>query len=202
MTTSNFEIAILVESAGVAGQDRASVWSERDAIVIALADGAGGTGRGELAAQAVIDAVAGSLETTDFASLIAELDAAPYRLGHGQTTAVILRATADGVVGASVGDSGAWIIDAKNIVDLTSGQHRKPLLGSGCIPVGFAGQFPARATLVVASDGLLRYAKRSDLVRVATTGGVDVAARALLDLIRLRSGGLQDDVSIVMCRYR
>jgi len=202
VVTNEFDVALVVESAGAAGQDRAAVVPDRDSVVIALADGAGGTGGGELAAQAVIDAVANNPETADFALLLAGLDTDPQRLGHGQTTAVVLRMTSNIIVGASVGDSGAWIIADGAIVDLTDAQQRKPLLGSGCLPVAFEGMLPAGATLIVASDGLLRYAKRRELIRVATTDTVEVAARALLDLVRLPSGRLQDDVSIVICRHR
>lgn len=186
MVTTDFDVAVVAESAGVNGQDRATVTSDDDGIVVALADGAGGTGGGELAAQAVIDAVAEDHASADFAALLADLDADPKGLGHGQTTAVVLRVTSEGVLGASVGDSGAWMIAGENIIDLTGGQQRKPLLGSGCTPVAFAGMSPRGATLLVASDGLLRYAKRA----------------ALLGLVRLPSGGLQDDVSIVLCRHR
>ncbi len=202
MVTTNFEVAVVLESAGVGGQDRATVASDADGIVIALADGAGGTGGGDFAAQAVIDAVAENHASADLASLLADLDADPRRLGHGQTTAVVLRVTTNQVIGASVGDSGALMIAGEDVVELTSGQQRKPLVGSGCVPVGFTGTFPAGATLVVASDGLLRYARRADLVRIATAGSIESAARALLELVRLPSGGLQDDVSIVLCRHR
>lgn len=200
--TNTFDVAVVLESASGDGQDRAAVVPAGDDIVIALADGAGGTGGGELAAQAVIDAAAENRATTDFTSLLADLDAEPLRLGHGETTAIVMRVTTDGVSGASVGDSGAWIIAGEKVADLTAGQERKPLLGSGCTPVGFASPFPAGATLVVASDGLLKYAKRADIVRVATTGSVEAAAKSLLELVRLPSGGLQDDVSIVLCRHR
>ena len=200
--TNRFDIAVVVVSAGPAGQDRATFISDGEEIVIALADGAGGTGGGELAAQAVIDAVAKDHTIADFASLLEDLDGDPERLGPGQTTAVLVRVTSNGVIGASVGDSGAWLIAGEDIADLTSGQHRKPLVGSGCTPVAFAGAFPPGSTLVVASDGLLRYAKRADLARVATVDTVEAAAKRLVALVRLPSGRLQDDVSIVLCRHR
>lgn len=57
-------------------------------------------------------------------------------------------------------------------------------------------------TLLVASDGLLRYARRSDVARIASETDLAIAAHALVDLVRLPSGGLQDDVSIVLCRQR
>jgi serine/threonine protein phosphatase PrpC len=202
VVTNAFDVALVVESAGAEGQDRASVAPDHHGVVIALADGAGGTGGGEVAAQAVVDAVANNLGAADFAALLADLDSDPQRLGHGQTTAVVLRVASNRIVGASVGDSGAWIIADGVIVDLTGAQQRKPLLGSGCLPIPFEGTLPAGATLIVASDGLLRYAKRTELIRVAASDTVEAAASALLDLVRLPSGRLQDDVSIVVCRHR
>ena len=84
--TAQFEIAVIVEAAGKAGQDRAAFAPHGDEIVIALADGACGTGGGALAAQTVIDAVAKDRATVDFASLLVDLEADPERLGYGQTT--------------------------------------------------------------------------------------------------------------------
>ncbi len=107
--------------------------------MIALADGAGGTGNGAIAAEAIIDAIGTAASGVDWSMLLADLDRDVKRLGGGQST-------------------------------------------------------------LVASDGLLRYAKRSDIARVANGPDLAVAARALVDLVRLPTGGLQDDVSIVLCR--
>ena len=184
-----------------AGQDRARVFDVGGGVVIALADGAGGTGNGATAAQAIIDAV-GAVGTAadDWCTLLAGLDLDGDRLGHGQSTAVVLSIVDAGVSGASVGDSGAWLLQGTEIFDLTDGQSRKPLVGSGCVPyrvepVRFDG-----GTLLVASDGLVRYAKRSDIARLASGTDLRSAARALIDLVRLPNGALQDDVAVVLCR--
>src|SRR5580704_16740595 len=179
-----------------AGQDRARVFDVGGGVVIALADGAGGTGNGATAAQALIDAIG----AVDWCTLLAGLDLDGDRLGHGQSTAVVLSIVDAGVSGASVGDSGAWLLQGTEIFDLTDGQSRKPLVGSGCVPyrvepVRFDG-----GTLLVASDGLVRYAKRSDIARLASGTDLRSAARALIDLVRLPNGALQDDVAVVLCR--
>ncbi|MBA3465111.1 MAG: serine/threonine protein phosphatase [Deltaproteobacteria bacterium] len=163
-----------------------------DALVVALADGAGGTGNGAAAAQAVIDAVAARQDWQ-------ALDEDPARLGHGQTTAIVLTVDANGIEGASVGDSEAWLI-GDEVTELTARQVRKPLLGSGCMPVGFAAGPIGTATLLVASDGLVRYAKQQDIARIARGADLVAAARALVELVRLPSGGLQDDVAVVLVR--
>lgn len=176
------------------GQDRAAVIVRDEGMVIALADGAGGTGNGAVAAQAVIDAVASGVDWQ-------ALDDDPERLGHGQTTAVVLAVDANGIEGASVGDSAAWLI-GHEVTELTERQVRKPLLGSGCVPVGFAVGPIGDATLLVASDGLVRYAKQEDIARIARGADLVAAARALVELVRLPSGGLQDDVAVVLVRER
>lgn len=166
--------------------------------MIVLADGAGGTSHGAAAAQAIIDAVIANPTAKDWAQVLLELDE-PAKLGHGQATAVIATVTSAGIVGASVGDSGARLVRDGAIVDLTADQRRKPLVGDGCQPVGFSSGF--EGTLVIASDGLLRYANAKDLVFVVERGEPpELAARRLVELVRLADGSLQDDVSVVVVR--
>jgi serine/threonine protein phosphatase PrpC len=88
----------------------------------------------------------------------------------------------------------------RGVIDLTDGQSRKPLVGGGCAPFRIAPARLGSGTLVVASDGLLRYAKRDDIARLASGPDLTAAARALVELVRLRSGALQDDVAVVLCR--
>ena len=181
------------------GQDRVWVSSARDRIVIALADGAGGAAGGEQAANAVIDAVAAA-QVDDWIAVLTELELDPDRLGPGQTTAVVATVTRDGIRGASAGDSGAWVIRGGQIEDLTLGQHRKPLIGDHSIALPFHGGPLAGATLLVASDGLLRYARPEAIARVASGPDLAAAARDLVALVRLPSGELPDDVSVILCR--
>jgi serine/threonine protein phosphatase PrpC len=184
-----------------AGQDRAGVQEVGDSVVIALADGAGGTGGGSKAAQAVVDAVfAAASQGPAWPGLLAELDRDAVRLGGGQTTAIVLSVTRTGIAGAAVGDSGAWVIRNTAIEDLTAGQLRKPLLGAGCVPFVVRGRSLEGGTLLVASDGLINYASQASIARIASGEDLASAAHSLVDLVRLRSGALQDDVSIVLCR--
>lgn len=134
----------------------------------------------------------------DGVALLRDLDA--QLRGVGQTTAVVAAVGGSDLRGASVGDSGAWLIGAGEVVELTSSQQRKPLIGAGCTPVAFAADLARGATLLVASDGLLRYAKMSDIARVAQLASLEQAVASLIDLVRLPTGRLQDDVSIVLCR--
>jgi PPM family protein phosphatase len=192
----------VVEVVGIrgTGQDRAVARTTEDGVLIALADGAGGTANGAFAAQAVIDvALAMPARGADWRSVLEQLDG-DARLQGGQTTAVVLSVSEAGIDGASVGDSGAWVIRGTEIEDLTAGQPRKPLLGGGCDPAPIRGGPLASGTLLVGSDGLLKYARRSDIARIAISPDLQRAARELIDLVRLESGALQDDVSVVLCR--
>jgi serine/threonine protein phosphatase PrpC len=193
--------AVEIAAARGGGQDRACVFEWDDGFVVALVDGVGGTGNGAVAAQAIVEAVrAVGTASHDWCALLADLDRDEHRLGHGQSTAVILAITAAGISGASVGDSGAWLIQSADILDLTDGQARKPLVGSGCVPFRIQPTLLDGGTLLVASDGLLRYAKRNEIARVAAAADLAAAARSLVDLARLPNGSLQDDLSVVLCR--
>jgi serine/threonine protein phosphatase PrpC len=121
----------------------------------------------------------------------------------GETTAVIVAVTDSGlVVGASCGDSGALVVRGDGTVDeLTEGQHRKKRIGSGiAVPVGF-DRLALEGTLVVASDGLLGYARPTVIAEVVlVTEDLDDAASALVGRVRLPSGSLMDDVAVVLVR--
>lgn len=192
--------AVAVVAARERGQDRAGVFEAQNELVAVVADGAGGTGNGGAAAEAIVDAVgARTGRSQDWCSLLEDLDGDGRRLGHGQSTAVVVSICAGVLSGASVGDSSAWLIQGTNVVDLTEGQTRKPLVGAGCVPWPI---HPTRfdGTLVVASDGLTRYATRTDIVRTASNADLHAAARALIELVRLPNRTLQDDVAVVLCR--
>ena len=192
--------AAMVRGARGAGQDRAAVIELADRLVIVLADGAGGTARGAVAAERVIAAArAEAASATEWGGVIETIDRDPA-LGGGQATAVIATLDERGVRGASVGDSAAWLVRGGAITELTAAQVRKPLVGSGAVATPFGCGPLAGATLLVGSDGLFHYAPRADLARLASLDDVDEAARALVERVRLPGGGLADDVSVVVCR--
>jgi serine/threonine protein phosphatase PrpC len=58
------------------------------------------------------------------------------------------------------------------------------------------------ATLLLASDGLLKYARRERIAALARDADVERAAQQLAQLPRLRSGELQDDLAIIVCRRK
>jgi len=197
-----FAFALMNRPSHDEGQDRIGVWQTDSGLTIALADGAGGVSGAATAAQSLLDSVdIDSPPALQAPDIISALDQRLASTNGGQSTAVVLTLSADGVVGASVGDSGAWIIRGASIEDLTRLQNRKPLVGTGaCVPVAFSAGRLRDGTLLVASDGLLKYAKRADIARVAQEADLEVAAAALVQLVTLRSGRVPDDVSVVLCR--
>jgi len=195
--------ATATESGG-RDEDRIALRETPNGIVVIAADGAGGVGGGAAAAQTVCDMLAAvSLHARrsplDWVASLQKADRAMMTSPEGGlTTAVALETSGTTVFGASVGDSGAWMIDDKGIVDLTRHQFRKPLLGDGeTYPVPF-GPIAVHGRLLVATDGLLKYAPRAELARRALEGPVEEAVQRLIDSVRLRSGSLQDDVAVAV----
>lgn len=186
-------------------QDRVLVTPTRDALLVVLADGAGGISGGADAAQRVVDTVAERAARSMVARsewawrmFLSGVDRDLAAGDVGETTAVALTLSDDGVVGAAVGDSGAWWFADDVAAELTKQQPRKPLLGTGeARPAGFSHARGA-GRLVVASDGLFRYAHRDALAEAARRGTVAEALDALVALVRLPSGALQDDLALAV----
>ncbi|HEY5927767.1 MAG TPA: SpoIIE family protein phosphatase [Kofleriaceae bacterium] len=203
MIAGSFEYAIKIQPMRGEGQDRAAVFERDDGgLTIALADGAGGTSNGEVAAQAVLDTVqvlAGS--DADWAVILATLDRDTARLHGGQTTAIVVVLGDGAIRGASVGDSEAWLVYADHRIEaITANQTHKPLLGSGAQLVPTTDVELGDATLLVASDGLFRTAKPMDIARIASGPDLTAAAERLVDLVRNDVGNVYDDVSVVLAR--
>jgi len=195
-------VAHRVENGGK-GEDRLLVEHYGARTLAIVADGAGGMGGGAAAAAMACSIAAqrlraGSTGTAeDWARCLYEADQAVVRTG-GQCTAVVVEISEGHVVGASVGDSGAWLLTGKAIVDLTENQHRKPLLGSDeALPIGF-GPIELSGRLLIATDGLFKYATESDIAQRATALSVNDAVDKLIAGVRLLSGALQDDVAVIL----
>ena len=58
-----------------------------------------------------------------------------------------------------------------------------------------------RGTLVVATDGLWKYAKPGEIATKVKFVAPEQLAPELANLTRLRSGALADDIAIVTCRF-
>ncbi len=193
--------------ANVAGQDRAESFVLGTGAVLVVADGAGGTSGAGQAAQSLVDAVqvrSGAFQAgTDVAEYLETVDRQIASTGTGQTTGVVVCLDGTRIFGASIGDSGAWLVRDDGFVDLTEGQIRKPLIGSGSArAVPFELSRNSAGTLVVASDGLFKYAASERICAAARKDDLSKIASELLGLVRLPTGGLQDDVAVLVARWR
>jgi PPM family protein phosphatase len=198
----------LVEAGNVELQDRVEIIEQFGTTILVVADGAGGRSGGAEAAQRVIEMVRGNVNrliTMDplaCSQLLEEIDRGiESDAVAGETTGVIAVVAGDLIVGASVGDSEAWLIGADGYERLTETQIRKPFLGSGrANVVSFRNEF-REGVLLLGTDGLFKYTGAERICEVVK-GSSDAkgAARALLELVRLPSGNLQDDVGVVVAK--
>jgi len=193
---------------GSAGEDRLVVERLDHETIVVVADGAGGTGSGGLAAELFCSRAIEMLRQPSsepmarYETLFLDGDRFLFETAGGGEAAAVLLVISERdatIRGASVGDAGAWSITGSNIVDLTERQIRKPLLGSGkAVPTTF-GPTPFGDRLLVATDGLFNYASVAEITARARQGALEEAAASLLAAVRLRSGKLPDDVALVLC---
>jgi serine/threonine protein phosphatase PrpC len=189
-------------------EDRAEVFERNDALVVVVADGAGGVRGGALASEALVAtawAVAqnATLDVHDAALwtvLFKEVDATLAAKMAGETTGLVVIVGSKGLMGVSVGDSEARIVSTTSIDDLTADQ-KKARLGSGrAVPASFYRP-GLDGVLVVGTDGLFKYTSAERIAAAVRGGDVAGGAERLVALVRLPSGGLQDDVGIVVVAH-
>ena len=192
---------------GTSGDDRVAVAELGDVTLVVVADGAGGTGAGGAVAEAICQRIiaavrAGTRGASAWAECLAEADREVANAGSGgESTAVVVEIREGSVLGASVGDSEAWIVAPHRVLDLTEAQRRKPLLGSGrAVPVAF-GPVAFEGRLLVATDGLFSYSSPDNRTRLVKSGSIEEAADALVATVRLRSGALPDDLALVLAEF-
>jgi len=201
-----FPVAIARDSYRAATEDRGSVRVSGNRVLIAVADGVGGMSGGAAAAELAVLRIMAHGLSPDPAALVSLLREADRRVYEepdaGETTVVAAVVTPHEIAGASVGDSEAWLVTDRGRVDLTGNQRFVPTLGSaGAVPIPFVHRGPG-GTLLVATDGLFGYAPAEKICAAARGEDLDAAARALVDLARLPNGTLQDDITVVLCRWR
>lgn len=198
---SSFETAHVVEAYRNRCEDRIDVIVDDDRTLIVVADGAGGTGDGRIAADTVIRETrtnyAAMEGSTDWSQFLSQLD---VRVHTGECTAVIVDVRPDCILGASVGDSCAWVIDGADITDLTRAQNRKPLLGTQAAEPAPFWHGPLVGVLLVGTDGFFDYAKRNRVTSLIGRTDFFATPRACVDMVRLPSGELWDDTAVVACR--
>lgn len=200
---TSFETAQVVVAYRERCEDRIDVLADGDRTLIVVADGAGGTGSGYLAAETVVRETRANYReihnSTGWSRFLSQLD---VRIQSGEATAVIVDIRPDRILGASVGDSCAWVVDGPNTTDLTRTQARKPLLGSHMAKPAPFWHGPLNGLLLVGSDGFFSYAKRDQITRLIARTDFWALPRACVDMVRLPSGKLWDDTAIVACRVQ
>jgi PPM family protein phosphatase len=205
-----FTIATAAASSRASSEDRLAVHHVLGGLVIVVADGAGGMSGGAEAAEIVLATVEQAIKTPGlrcfepltWGDLLRKADHVVERDPRaGESTAVIVAVSANGLlVGASCGDQEAWVIGSGGYDDLTEDQHSKKRIGSGRANPELFGRASLSGTLLVATDGLFNYARPSAITGVLRGDDLDVAARRLVDLVRLPNDGFADDVALVLVR--
>jgi PPM family protein phosphatase len=196
---------ILLSAAGnPENQDRGIFVQHGPRLLVCIADGAGGRSGGAEAACMVTEFIQQNVSAADTAESCADLlrrmdIALTEKPTTGESTCALAVITLKEIFGASVGDSGIWLIPNEGVhIDLTRGQQRKPLLGcGGAWPIGFRHPHQ-NGVLLLATDGLLKYTSSQRIVDVCRKHPVETAAKHLIELVRYRSGSLPDDVTVIL----
>ena len=177
-----------------------------DSLLALLADGAGGTSGGRESATWALDELERRLKSVRIGReplhhVMSELAVEAQERSAGQTTLIVVQFTGTRLVGASIGDSEVRLFDPTSCQTLTDGQQRKPLLGGGIPRIhSFEAELQFNALLVIASDGLWRFAHEPLPAVDTVRGSLPSIATALIDAARLPNGQLQDDVSLIAIR--
>ena len=127
-------------------------------------------------------------------------DSALAANGAGETTGTVVVLGTRGIIGVSTGDSEAWVVTPTAIDDLTVGQQTRHRLGSNRVAPAAFGRSVLEGVLVVASDGLFKYAASEVIARLVRASAIGAAAEHLVELVRFRSGKVADDVAVVLVR--
>ena len=211
-----YQIAVAIESSLQNGEDRAEIIDSPQGIVIVVADGVGGQSGGGAAADLTRSLLREGIprftqedwtDSFSWADLLTRTDQMIVSDPEaGMTTCVIIALPIDSpgsLFGASVGDSEAWVVTGDDWIELTEHQARlgKSFLGRGDAEgIAFIGELNTGSTLVVATDGLFKYADADKICAAARLEHLDEATRNLVELVRFPSGGLPDDIAVVLCR--
>lgn len=201
-----YAVAKQIQAGGSELQDRAEFFENDSKLILILADGAGGLSGGANAAQFVVESIKKrinfqTLSLEQLCAFLTALDREMFASGTlGETTCVIVILSESGAIGACVGDSGALIFSKAGVGNLTMGQMRKPLLGSGQALLSGFNLKRLDGTLLIASDGLLKYTSQEKIAAKIAASSFDDAPGKLIDLVRYQSGALPDDVSVLLAQ--
>ena len=193
-----------VASSRAEPRDRVAAFERGDRLVLVVADGAGSIRGGATASQAVVDAVRGAIADPAFVlddvrawgDLLMRVDGKLVAGATGETTAVVVSLGPRGMVGVSAGDSEAWVVTPARVEDLTQSQDTKRKIGGGHVAPASFERHALKGVLLIASDGLFKYASREVIARIVRSVPVSRAIEELIALVRLPSGRFADDVAV------
>jgi len=137
------------------------------------------------------------LDLAAWSQLFEQLDGRLAETMAGETTGVMVVVSTTALCGVAVGDSSAWLVTDSGIDDLTAGQ-RRARLGSGRAAPFLFQRNRLAGKLVVASDGLFKYASSERIAAAVRSSPPSKVAEGLLALAQLRGGGYHDDVAVVV----
>jgi PPM family protein phosphatase len=201
-----YEHAVAFASAGKNSQEAFRILRRDGVLIVALADGGGGMRSGVTASRAFASVVDAAVVDTGFPledadAWLGVFRAMDTRLAAnraGETTGIVVVIGGRRLVGISTGDCGAWVIAPTTIDDLTAGQYTQQRLGSShATPTMFERASP-EGVLLVASDGLFKFAAGEVIADVIRAHPIGEATQKLVQLVRLRSGHVPEDVMVVL----
>lgn len=200
--------SIAMDSYRSNSEDRASVIRLDDGIVCMIADGVGGRSGGGAAADYFIRSATTWVESLkqfpgarEQHRFLRDLDLQMTRTaGLGEATAILAFISDSRIIGACVGDSVCWWITDSTCIDLTAAAGQKPWLGSGMARIQSFEQPIQNGTLLIATDGLSKYADRDELCQIARRSSHEKCGTNLIAFMRPPSGMLPDDVAVIVAR--
>jgi serine/threonine protein phosphatase PrpC len=187
-------------------QDRGLILEDGSRTILCVADGVGGRSGGAEAAMMAVNLIRQNIILLSNGNACTEVlrkldEAIAKDPTAGETTCTLVVVAPEEIFGASVGDSGSWMIpETGNHLDLTHAQQRKPFIGSGSAwPVSFHHSNPA-GLLLLATDGLLKYTSADRIIGTCRERPIDLVGERLIKLVRYSSGALPDDVTLIIAK--
>jgi serine/threonine protein phosphatase PrpC len=185
-------------------QDRGAIIETSAGLLLVVADGAGGLSGGKqavtMAVELVREATNNLRDSNACVMLLQRMDQAIEQDKiAGERTCALAVVTESVIYGASVGDSGVWMINESGFINLTARQSRKPFIGSGvACPIPFDHTQTGKEFVLLATDGLLKYTSPERIMTTCLESAPPAEiARRLIELVRYQSGALPDDVTVI-----